>query len=313
MEQIITIETDEKTRIDQYIADEGILSRNQIKSRNLKVFKKGKELKLSKKVAGGEELTLIWDDVQEINIEAEDIPLNIIFEDENTLIVNKEQGMVVHPANGHYTGTLVQALLFHVKSLQEDFDGDVERPGIVHRLDKDTSGVIITAKNPDALEFLSSQFRDRTNKKIYLAIVKGCPEKKRGTITSYIKRDPQDRKRFMSFPEEGDGKYAETDYVVLCSNERYSLVKLTLKTGRTHQIRVHMKSLGTPILGDPIYSRTDREHPDATLMLHSYSLGIVLPGKEEMEEFTAPVPKRMAEFLQTIELEIPEILVAEEI
>lgn len=304
----LKVECDGKIRIDRYIADSGIISRNQIKERDLKIFLKDKEIKHSAKAVNGALYTVSWDREVEVKIEPEEIPLDIVFEDENCVVISKDQGVVVHPSIGNYTGTLVQGLLYYIKNLSDNFDGDILRPGIVHRLDKDTSGLIITAKNSSALAFLATQFKDRTNIKEYLAIVKGCPEKKRGTIKSYIARDIRDRKKFMSTEDENNGKYAETDYVVLSGSEDYSLVKLILKTGRTHQIRVHLKSLGYPILGDPIYSRADSKYKDATLMLHSFHLGIILPEENEMRDFYSPVPERMLEIIKAESMDIPTIL-----
>lgn len=304
----ITVDYDGKIRIDRYISEIGILTRNQIKERDLKIFLDGKEIKHSSKAKNGKKYSLTWDKEVEVNIEAEEIPLNIVYEDDNCIVINKDQGVVVHPSLGNYTGTLVQGLMFYIKNLSDNFDGDCMRPGIVHRLDKDTSGLIITAKNSTSLEYLASQFRDRTNVKEYLAIIKGVPAKKRDTIKSYIKRDVKDRKRFMSNDDESSGKYAETDYVVLCSNEKYSLVKLTLKTGRTHQIRVHMKSLGHPIVGDPIYSRVDSNYKNATLMLHSYYLKMHLAGEDEAREFYGRIPDRMLKFMDSESIELPAIL-----
>lgn len=303
----ITVNYDGKIRIDRYISEEGIISRNQIKERNLVILLGDREVKHSGKAQNGATYKISFDKEVEINIEPEEIPLDIIFEDRDVIVINKEQGVVVHPSLGNYHGTLVQGLMFYITNLTKEFDGDTQRPGIVHRLDKDTSGVIICAKNTDSLEYLSGQFRDRTNIKEYLAIIKGRPEKKRGTIKNYLKRDPRDRKRFAAFEDDTTGKYAETDYVVLASNDTYSLIKLNIKTGRTHQIRVHMKSLGHPILGDPIYSRKDQKYKDATLMLHSFSLEIDTPiGGRQL--FTAPLPKRFVDILNSEEIEIPSIL-----
>lgn len=304
----ITVDNDNKIRIDRYISESGILTRNQLKERNLTVLLDGKEIKPSAKAKNGALYQISWDKEVDVDIIPEKMDLDIIFEDDNCVVINKAQGIVVHPALGNYSGTLVQGLMYHIKNLSDNFEGDVLRPGIVHRLDKDTSGVIITAKNSESLEFLSSQFRDRTNVKEYLAIVKGVPAKKRDTIISYLKRDSRDRKRFMSNDDESTGKYAETDYVVLGSNDDYSIIKLTLKTGRTHQIRVHLKHLGHPILGDPIYSRTDNKYKDATLMLHSFHLGIKIPGKDDVMDFYSNLPKRMVDFLNEEEIQIPSIL-----
>ncbi|MGL1894122.1 MAG: RluA family pseudouridine synthase [Spirochaetaceae bacterium] len=304
----LIVEYDGKIRIDRYISESGILTRNQLKERELVVVYKGKEIKHASKAKNGETYSISWLKEVEIDIQAEELPLDIIYEDSNTVVINKEQGVVVHPALGNYSGTLVQGLMFYIKNLSNEFEGDTQRPGIVHRLDKDTSGIIITAKNTDSLNFLATQFRDRTNVKEYLAIIKGNPIKKRDTIKSYLKRDTKDRKKFMSSDDETIGKYAETDYVVLSSNDKYSLVKLILKTGRTHQIRVHMKHLGHPIVGDPIYSRTDSNHRDATLMLHSYHLGINLFNEDFMRDFYCPLPERMIKFMEVEEISMPAIL-----
>jgi len=304
----ITVECSDKIRIDRYISETGIISRNQIKERELKILLNGKEVKHSAKAQNGKTYSVSWNKEVEVEIKAEKLDLDIIYEDKNTVVISKDQGIVVHPSIGNYSGTLVQGLMYYITNLSENFDGDVLRPGIVHRLDKDTSGVIITAKNSDSLAFLASQFKDRTNVKEYLAIVKGTPMKKRDTIKSYLKRDIRDRKKFMSTEDDSSGKYAETDYVVLSSNDSYSLVKLTLKTGRTHQIRVHLKHIGHPIVGDPIYSRVDPKHRDATLMLHSYHLGMVLFNEEEMSDFYSPVPDRMKDFMKVEEMVMPAIL-----
>lgn len=279
-----------KQRIDKYISDSGILGRSQIKSRNTRVFMEGRETKLSRKIGNGDVFELLWDDLPDMNIEAENIPLNIIYEDENTIVLNKEQGMVVHPANGNYSGTLVQGLLYYVKNLKSNFSEELIRPGIVHRLDKDTSGIIITAKNPETLEFLSSQFRDKTNEKYYLALVRGYPPKRRGKIETPIARHPFERKKFAV--QESGGKFASTEYRVLISWGKYSLLIVKLNTGRTHQIRVHMAHIGCPIIGDPLYGRKDGKYPDATLMLHSWKLKILLPGADVPSIFKAPIPRR---------------------
>lgn len=287
-----------KLRIDKYVSDKEILSRSQIKSRNARVFINEQEVKLSRKVSNGEVFEIQWDDLAEPDIEPEELPLDILFEDENTIVLNKEQGMVVHPANGNYTGTLVQGLLFYVKNLGQKFNGQLERPGIVHRLDKDTSGVIITAKNPETHEYLSNQFRDKTNEKYYLALVRGYPPKRRGKIETYITRHPADRKKFTN--HEREGKFASTEYRVLRSWDKYSLMLLKLNTGRTHQLRVHMIHIGCPIMGDPIYGRRDAKYPEATLMLHAWRLKIQLPGAEEESLFQAPIPIRFKKLIGRI-------------
>jgi len=289
-------------RVDKYISDNNILSRSQIKTRNAKAFLNNVEIKLSRKISNNDVIEVEWDDPPPIDIEPEELPLDIIFEDENVIVLNKKQGMVVHPANGNYTGTLVQGLLYYVKNLSHNFNNELERPGIVHRLDKDTSGVIITAKNPETHEFLSNQFRDKTNEKFYLAIVRGYPPKRRGKIETFITRNPVDRKKFITHGHEG--KLAITEYRILRNWDKYSLVLLRLKTGRTHQLRVHMVHIGCPILGDPIYGRKDNKFPEATLMLHAWKLKIKLPGKEDLSLFKAAIPTRFKKMLGRISKEI---------
>ncbi|MBB6478985.1 RluA family pseudouridine synthase [Spirochaeta isovalerica] len=287
-----------KQRIDKYVSDREILTRSQIKSRNAQVFINGVEVKLSRKVGNGDTFELHWDDPEALDIEPEEMDLQILYEDENAIVVNKEQGIVVHPANGNYTGTLVQGLLFHIKNLGEKFDNQLERPGIVHRLDKDTSGVIIAAKNPETHEFLSQQFRDKTNEKHYLALVRGYPPKRRGLIETHLTRHPVERKKYIT--HESQGKFASTEYRVLRSWDKYALMLLKLNTGRTHQLRVHMVHIGCPILGDPIYGRKDNLYPDATLMLHAWKLKIKLPGNMDYSLFKAPVPVRFRKIIGKI-------------
>ncbi|MBI9100326.1 MAG: RluA family pseudouridine synthase [Spirochaetaceae bacterium] len=291
-----------KMRVDKYISDNNIISRSQIKSRNAKAFLDDAEIKFSRKVSNDDILEIFWDDPPPLDIEPEELPLDIIFEDENVIVLNKEQGMVVHPANGNYSGTLVQGLLYYVKNLGSNFNNELERPGIVHRLDKDTSGVIITAKNPEAHEFLSHQFRDKTNEKYYLAIVRGYPPRRRGKIDTYITRNPVDRKKFVT--HEREGKHAVTEYRVLRNWDKYALMLLKLNTGRTHQLRVHMVHIGCPILGDPIYGRKDNRFPEATLMLHAWKLKIQLPGNQESSSFKAAIPLRFKRILGKISKEI---------
>jgi len=294
---IVDIPEDTQQRVDKYIATAGLLNRAQIKTRNLKAYHKGKAVKLSFKVRNGDKLELHWDDEIPMTLEAEEMPLDILFEDSNALVLNKPQGLVVHPAAGNWSGTLVQGLLHYLEP--EKIDSQNIRPGIVHRLDKDTSGVIITAKNPDAQEVLSQRFRDRETEKIYLAVLKGRPPQMSGIIEGYLCRDPHNRKKFILHKDKG--KWSESHYRVKKIWRGYSLVEIQIETGRTHQIRVHMKSLGCPVLGDPIYGRKDREFPEATLKLHSMSLRIALPGEKEEKLFEAPLPQDFKELLEQLD------------
>jgi 23S rRNA pseudouridine1911/1915/1917 synthase len=185
--------------------------------------------------------------------------------------------------------------MFRYSGLEKDFHETV-RPGIVHRLDKDTSGVIIAAKNPSSHEFLSLQFRKKRVKKKYLAIVKGNPAPSAGIIEKSLSRDPHNRKRFKC--TDTGGKTACTEYKTLCRLDKYSFLVLKPRTGRTHQLRVHMLSLRTPILGDPLYSRKNPDGPDSGLMLHAYRLKVLLPGEKQPRIFRAPLPKRFKDILK---------------
>ena len=283
-------------RLDRYVSEFlKLLSRSQIKARFLNAKINGKNVKLSRPVKQGDILELSWDDAPPQNIIPQDIPLNIVYEDEKQVVINKAWGMVVHPGAGNRQGTLANALFFRRLSIGS---GDLTaglRAGIVHRLDKETSGIIIAAYNDEAHSFLAEQFKTRKVKKNYLAIISGTPKEKKGRIETYIARDPKDRKRFTV---SAAGKTAITFYRVLKSWQNYSLVMLRPRTGRTHQLRVHLRYLGYPILGDPVYGYNDKYFPDATLMLHSKSLEITLFGETTPRIFSSPMPER---FIAVIE------------
>lgn len=298
----------ESERLDKYISSlKDGMNRSKLKSSATEILVNGKAVKLSTKVKAGDKIDIQWDENIPTDITPEDIPLHIIYEDENVTVINKEQGMVTHPAAGNWSGTLVNALLYHWKreSIAEIKDDDINkvlanrRPGIVHRLDKDTSGIIITAKNTFAEEWLSKQFLNKKLHKEYILITKGKPPASAGDIQTQIIRDPKDRKKYKAVTGTQEGKFARTLYKVIAYYGNYSLIRVRLKTGRTHQIRVHMKYLGCPILGDPIYGKKDSLISDATLMLHSRQMDIRLPGKEDFTRFRAAVPLR---FKKTIEL-----------
>lgn len=277
-------------RIDAYAAAhiEGI-TRSQISS----ITVDGKEMKPSRKIHPGMliEVKILH---HEMKAEAEPVDFPVIYDSSDVVVIDKPQGLVVHPAAGNWHGTLVHGLLHRYAQMK---DMDEFRPGIVHRLDKDTSGVMIIAKNTTTLEMLSRQFSERTVEKVYIALVKGVIKKRRGVIKTNIARDPKNRKRFSAVETGTRGKYAETQYVVLKQYQNLALVRLTLKTGRTHQLRVHMKHIGHPILGDPIYTRTDSRYPDATLMLHALRLRISLASDDGSSTFYAPMPERFKKLL----------------
>jgi len=290
IEMIVSLPEGEGQRADKYLSRQGIMKRSQFEAHNLRILIDGQEIKLSRKVHNKETLVISWTTPDEPDYAPEKMDLDILFENDEVIVLNKPQGIVVHPGAGNYNGTLVQGLLYYNQQLGSQFKDEPTRPGIVHRLDKDTSGLIITAKNPESLERLASQFRDRTTEKYYLAIVKGRLPARRGDIETFITRDDKNRKKFRV--HESRGKHALTRYEVIQAWDRYTMVKLKLETGRTHQIRVHLLSMGCPIVGDSIYARKDNALGDVSLMLHSWKLGIVLPGDTEMSHFEAPIPER---------------------
>jgi 23S rRNA pseudouridine1911/1915/1917 synthase len=288
-------------RLDRYVSEIlQLLSRSQIKARGLKAKINGKDVKLSRPVKQGDIIELCWNDSPPEHIIAQDIPLDIVYENEICVVINKAQGMVVHPGAGNRQGTLANALCFRRMQFEKENLTVGLRPGIVHRLDKETSGIIIAAYNDEAHAFLSQQFKTRKVRKNYAAVICGTPKDITGRIETCIARDPKDRKRFSVSTH---GKAALTFYKVLKSWKKYSLVLLRPRTGRTHQLRVHMRYIGHPILGDSVYGYSDRHLNDAhfqnaTLMLHSKSLAITLPGETEERIFSSPLPER---FLTVIE------------
>ncbi|GAA5496229.1 ribosomal large subunit pseudouridine synthase D [Rubritalea halochordaticola] len=242
-------------------------------------------------VNAGDEVTINIPEPETEELLPEDIPLDVLYEDEHIIVINKEHGLVVHPAAGNASGTLVNALLHHCQG-QLAVTEDNERPGIVHRLDKDTSGCIVVAKSNLALKSLLKQFADRDTKKHYLAAVQGRPKLSEDTIFTNIGRHPVNRMK-MAVVNPGSGKPAITSYKVLGTHEENdtSLMLCDIHTGRTHQIRVHMVHIGTPILGDPIYSKISRQKSQpGRLMLHARRLVLNHPATGESMEFLAPIP-----------------------
>lgn len=256
----------------------------------------GTARKANYKLRGGEEIACTMPPAEEIEICAEDIPLDILYEDADIIVVNKARGMVVHPAAGIYTGTLVNALLWHCHDLS-GINGAL-RPGIVHRLDKDTSGVMVAAKNDMAHHYLARQIRDKDARREYRAIVHGNIVPRAGVITGDIGRHPTDRKKMAIVRD--NGKPATTHFEVLERFGSYTYVSCRLETGRTHQIRVHMTSIGHPLVGDPKY--TAKKNPFAIVgqALHSLSLSLTHPRTGTEMTFTAPLPADMEEILHTL-------------
>ncbi|MDR1870205.1 MAG: RluA family pseudouridine synthase [Treponema sp.] len=292
-------------RLDRYVSEiMRLLSRSQIKARFLKAKINGKDVKLSRPVKQGDTLELCWDDSPPENIIPQDIPLEIVYEDNKCVVINKAQGMVVHPGAGNRQGTLANALCFRKQRI-EGMSGSKEKPasaglrtGIVHRLDKETSGIIIAAYDDETQAFLCEQFKLRKVKKKYIAVVCGAPKEETGRIETFIARDPRDRKRFTV---SSNGRSALTFYKVIKSWQNYSLLLLRPKTGRTHQLRVHLRYIGCPILGDHVYGYADKNFPDAELMLHSKSLAITLPGETEERVFSSPMPERFLAIIKKLD------------
>jgi 23S rRNA pseudouridine1911/1915/1917 synthase len=260
----------------------------------------GKDVsKSSVKVKEGDEVILLLPPSVVPDIKPEDIPLDILYEDNDVIVVNKPKGMVVHPAAGHYEGTLVNALLYHCKDLS-GING-VMRPGIVHRIDKDTSGSLVICKNDIAHHAVADQLKIHSINRIYYAIIHGHPSMPEGTIHKPIGRDPSNRLK-MAVCEEGKGKDAITHYEVVEELNGYSLIKCKLETGRTHQIRVHMSSIHHPILGDPLYE-TGFSNPFEHLQgqcLHAATIGLNHPKTGEYLEVTAPMPEYFAHLLDIL-------------
>jgi 23S rRNA pseudouridine1911/1915/1917 synthase len=271
------------------------LTRSQLKSRGLGAKLNGKAVKRSRLVRNGDRLDLTWADPEPRDLLPEDLPLELIYEDEQVVVVNKAQGMVVHPGAGNYRGTLANALLFRRLQRGGLEAGEAFRPGIVHRLDKDTSGVIIAAYTDQALAFLSDQFKTRKVRKRYGALVRGSLAVPSGSIETRIRRDPRDRKRFTVSQDQG--KIALTRYRVIRSWGTHSLLVLGPQTGRTHQLRVHMRHIGHPILGDPLYGIGDPCFPGLSLMLHAKSLSILLPGDQQPRTFRTSLPHRFRDII----------------
>ena len=245
----------------------------------------GETLKANYKVQTEDHIHIIEPELVSLEVLAEDIPIEIVYQDEDVVVVNKPQGMVVHPSAGHQTGTLVNALMYHINDLS-GINGTI-RPGIVHRIDKDTSGLLMVAKNDAAHEKLAAQLKDKTSLREYVALVHGVIPHEKGIIDAPLGRSKQDRKKQDIID---DGRAAVTHFRVLERFKDFTLVSLKLETGRTHQIRVHMKYIGYPLAGDPVYG------PRKTLegkgqFLHAKTLGFKHPTTEEFLTFEAPLPK----------------------
>lgn len=284
-------------RLDKYLAAQlDGLSRVRVQSliKDGAVTVNGRAAKPSQDVEQGDVIAGTVPPDKPAEAQPQDLPLAMLYEDEHLAVLNKASGMVVHPAHGNEDGTLVNALLHRFGALSSI--GGVARPGIVHRLDKETSGCLVVARNDAAHHSLTEQFAGRSVEKIYLAVSQGTPSPRAGTISTHIGRDPHDRLRMAVLPPPA-GKSAITDYEVLHLTGGDALVRCTLHTGRTHQIRVHLKHLGHPLLGDTTYARLSRQTTTARLMLHAWKLAFTHPFSRERLHFTAPVPPEFRPWL----------------
>ncbi len=304
-------------RVDKFLVDRMVkTSRNRIQQAADAgcIIVNGKAVKSSYKVKPGDVVSIVMDRPRyEFEIIAEDIPLDIVYEDEDLLVVNKPAGLVVHPGHGNYHGTLVNALAWHFRD-NPDYDVSDPRLGLVHRIDKDTSGLLVVAKTPEAKTHLGLQFFHKTTRREYVAMVWGDFPEKRGTITGNIARNPRNKLQMAVFDDPGIGKHAVTHYEVLESLGYVSIVKCVLETGRTHQIRVHMLSKGHPLFNDARYGG-DRILKGTTFAkyrqfvencfaacprqaLHARTLGFVHPRTGEEMDFEAPLPADMADLFE---------------
>lgn len=288
-----------KTRIDKYITEnfgeEASRSQVQLWIADGQVNVNDGPVKSNYKVSMGDRILLKVPEPSKVEIIPEDLPLEVAYEDADVIVVNKPRGMVVHPAPGHSSGTLVNALMYHCKDLS-GINGEL-RPGIVHRIDKDTTGLIMAAKNDKAHASLAGQLKEHSVNRRYLALVHGNISHDQGTIDAPIGRDPHDRKLYTV--TDRNSKRAVTHFTIVERFGDYSLLELKLETGRTHQIRVHMKYIGHPLVGDPVYGKSKGIKLNGQA-LHAAVLGFVHPSSGEYMEFSAPMPDDMEELLSIL-------------
>ena len=284
-------------RIDKYLSNNTELSRTLISKMidNGYILVNGKKTKNNYKVKENDIISIDDSFKEEINIEPEEMDLDIVYEDNDIMIINKTSGIVVHPGNGNYKGTLVNGLMHYTNNLS-DVNGEI-RPGIVHRIDKDTSGLIIVAKNNKTHEILGDYFKNKSITRTYIALVKGEIGTNSGTIDAPIGRSDKDRKKMAVTAK--NSKNAITHFTVLKRYKGYTLIKCKLDTGRTHQIRVHMAYIGHPVYNDPVY--TNDKCSDFGQFLHSYSMEFIHPTTKEKMYFECPLPEYFSEFLKCLE------------
>lgn len=302
MDELITVEDEAGERIDKFLSDE-LSDRSRsflqklIKEQYVKV--NDKPVKASYRLILGDTVSISFPEPEKPDIAAEDIPLDILYEDNDIIIINKPKQMVVHPAPGHYSGTLVNALLYHCQGNLSGINGSL-RPGIVHRIDMDTTGSLVVCKNDTAHQSLSAQLKEHSIQRVYEAIVHGILKEDTGCIDAPIGRHPTERKKMST--QTRNGREALTHYRVLERLGAFTHIQCRLETGRTHQIRVHMASLGHPLLGDSVYG--PGKCPLSGLRgqtLHAGILGICHPRTGEYMEFSAPLPEYFGQLLDKLE------------
>lgn len=294
MEYIVEKEED-LIRLDKYLIDKIDVSRSKVQEmikENL-ILVNGKKPKNSYVLRLGDKVSIVGKLNIKTDIEPEKMKLDIIYEDDDLMVINKPSGMVVHPGGGHYSGTLVNGLLYHTNNLSSN-NGE-ERPGIVHRIDKDTSGLLVVAKNDNAHAFLADQLKDKTLNRIYVALVNGRINHDTGTIDAPIGRDVNDRKKMCVTDE--NSRDAITHFRVLERYKNASLIECKLETGRTHQIRVHMNYIKHPIINDPVYGNK-KNVSEFGQMLHAKEIGFIHPTTKKHMTFKCDVPKEFTEILK---------------
>ena len=294
----------EGERIDKYLSrlvtdSSRSAIQKLIESGSVKV--NGSQVSKNYKVSADDEILMLQGELKTLDAEPENIPLDIVYEDSDLLVVNKPRGMVVHPAPGNYSGTLVNALLYHCKDSLSGING-VLRPGIVHRIDKDTSGLLIVAKNDKAHIGLAEQIKEHSFTREYNAVVCGHLKEYEGTVCAPIGRNPKDRKKMCV--TENNSKNAVTHYKVINEYEGYSHISLRLETGRTHQIRVHMAYIGHPVAGDFVYGNDKKSAYLNGQCLHAIKIGFVHPITNEYLEFNSELPDYFKEFLNRLKSDV---------
>lgn len=298
---ILHNQTERELRLDKFLADylekysrsfiQKLISEGRVNVDGFPIYKKSELLN------PGAEVEVTIPPARDTTLVGEDIPLDILFENDDLIVINKPAGMVVHPALGHASGTLVQAVLGYAPEIEGV--GGIKRPGLVHRLDQNTSGVIMLAKNDRAHQFLQDQFQARTVNKQYLALVDGRPPTPQGRVEVAIGRDSKYRQR-MAPALDRDGKEAISEYFTQEVFPEHTLIKVSILTGRTHQIRVHMAFLGCPVVGDTVYGRKKPSIKIQRQFLHAFRLSILIPGEKTKKTFEAPLASELVDVLDLL-------------